>query len=456
MIIGSAYIQSDNGEIRRRVYEKYQRNIRTLRAAAEELCQSADVNISELSGGCSFDEVKKFQRVLPEYQIVIYGSGSIQPLYTDNRYTGKTTLNIMFHNKHYLAMRSVKACFGARYICPQCHTHSTLKSSHACKYSCRQCLATPKCDSTSKALATCTACYRNFYGYDCYMKHLLPQVGSKITCEIKKNCGSCKAPLEKDHSCGKRRCFTCDKIVNNDNHLCHMPKYTTKRKDDEKYLYVMFDLETQQNTPLSISEPKKFKHIPNLNVSQSVCTTCLDISDISVPCTTCGVRENIYYSKKCVADFMDFLVVKHKERENRVVNGKNRKVSKFDKIIVIAHNMSGFDGQFILKYIYESDRFKSPGLIMNGTKIIEITLDSRIKFVDSFNYFQKGLSELPELCGFEGSKGHYPHFWNTPENENYVGPLPKKQFYGYDSMSAEGRVAFDKWYDSHEPDYVII
>lgn len=216
IVIGKAFIQSTNGEIGTAVYKNYQRSYNTLRKEALKLCRLVEVKISELKGGCSFDEVKKFQRV-----------ESKKPMYTDREYNGKYKLNIMLQENHYTAMRSVKACFGARYICPECHTHTHTKADHFCKYACTQCQSSPKCDP-KVALITCDVCNRHFYGYNCYMNHLNKDGKGKTVCESKKNCPLCKSYMENNHVCGKRECFTCEEVVDKDNHFCHI-RDKTKR-----------------------------------------------------------------------------------------------------------------------------------------------------------------------------------------------------------------------------------
>lgn len=117
--------------------------------------------------------------------------------------------------------------------------------------------------------------------------------------------------------------------------------------------------------------------------------------------------------------------------------------------------MAGFDGQFILKYVYASDRFTDTSVIINGTKAIFISLCKRINFIDSLNYFHDSLSKLPELFGIEDHKGTYPHLFDTDANANYIGKLPAKQFYMPESMSLKAKAVFDKWYDSHSASYVF-
>lgn len=48
------------------------------------------------------------------------------------------------------------------------------------------------------------------------------------------------------------------------------------------------------------------------------------------------------------------------------------------------------------------------------------------------------------------SKGYYPHYFNTIENFNYVGPIPDPVLYGADSMKGDARTNFLEWYDNEK------
>ena len=43
-------------------------------------------------------------------------------------------------------------------------------------------------------------------------------------------------------------------------------------------------------------------------------------------------------------------------------------------------------------------------------------------------------------------KGYCPHFLNTANNLDYVGPYPEPKYYGDDFMSADDRAQFLAWY----------
>jgi len=44
------------------------------------------------------------------------------------------------------------------------------------------------------------------------------------------------------------------------------------------------------------------------------------------------------------------------------------------------------------------------------------------------------LRKLPEAFGLQATKSWYPHYFNTEENLDYVGPMPDISYYGVDEM----------------------
>ena len=58
------------------------------------------------------------------------------------------------------------------------------------------------------------------------------------------------------------------------------------------------------------------------------------------------------------------------------------------------------------------------------------------------------LSKMPKTFGLsELKKGYFPHFFNTPANQNYIGDYPQSSFYGTDFMSVEENVKFLEWHE---------
>ena len=95
------------------------------------------------------------------------------------------------------------------------------------------------------------------------------------------------------------------------------------------------------------------------------------------------------------------------------------------KYTFIAHNGKGYDFQFILKWII-TETSEVPHTINDGRKITYMTIDKlNIRFVDSLNFLTCRLADMPKMFGLtELRKGYYPHMFNTPENINYIGPMP--------------------------------
>jgi hypothetical protein len=66
-------------------------------------------------------------------------------------------------------------------------------------------------------------------------------------------------------------------------------------------------------------------------------------------------------------------------------------------------------------------------------------------FLNSLNCLPMSLKKIPKSFDLTCKKGYYPHFFNTANNTNYVGPYPDPEFYGADFMSADERAQFMQW-----------
>jgi hypothetical protein len=110
----------------------------------------------------------------------------------------------------------------------------------------------------------------------------------------------------------------------------------------------------------------------------------------------------------------------------------------------IAHNTKCYDSQFILKYCV--DNTLKPYTIYNGTKLMLLEV-CKIKIIDSHNFVASPLSAFPKTFGLNVlKKGYFPHYFNTNENQNYVGPIPDAPYYGFDTKAKTARQEFLKWH----------
>ncbi|XP_062614858.1 uncharacterized protein LOC134276633 [Saccostrea cucullata] len=84
---------------------------------------------------------------------------------------------------------------------------------------------------------------------------------------------------------------------------------------------------------------------------------------------------------------------------------------------------------------------------MNGSKILSMEICG-LKFIDSYSFLTFPLAQMPSAFDLkEMKKGYFPHFFNTEQNQNYVGPYPPAAFYNPDEMTTSGREAFYEWYN---------
>ena len=121
---------------------------------------------------------------------------------------------------------------------------------------------------------------------------------------------------------------------------------------------------------------------------------------------------------------------------------------------VVAHNMKGY---FLLEYLIDQS-IRPDKIIYNGSKIMYMAVekDLHIKVIDSLNFLPMKLSQLPKAFGIPELKtGTFPYYFNTRENQNYVGPYPDAKEYGYDFMSEKERSELVEWLSERENDILV-
>ena len=113
----------------------------------------------------------------------------------------------------------------------------------------------------------------------------------------------------------------------------------------------------------------------------------------------------------------------------------------------MAHNGAGYDYKFILKWGIEHG-LEPQRKIMQGSRITYMTYKKfNIRFVDPLNFFNTPLAKLPEMFGLEDIvKGDFPHKFNTPENQDYIGRIPAIEYYGVGNKSVKNAKKFEGWY----------
>ena len=185
---------------------------------------------------------------------------------------------------------------------------------------------------------------------------------------------------------------------------------------------ISYDFETYQD------EKNDNRHVPNLCRAQII-----EVSDDhSVEKSFIG-DQKVFQGESCLKDFCDWLMLP--ENANSTV---------------IAHNQAGYDGKFILSWFIKNcdvpDKY-----IQQGSRISYMYYrKNNIRFIDSLSFFLCPLSKLSETFNIDTVKGYFPHKFNIPENQNYIGKIPDETYYGSNNMKPEDKVKFDKWYSENK------
>ena len=398
---------------------------------ALKLHEEAGVEINDF--GSTLEDVNIFAKHLGIQINIVDNDHFTEIIHTTEEESIEGKMIYLYKNKnHYDVITSMPGFLGKGYYCHTCKEDYTRRDKHKCP---NKCLACFKYDSNCKdPEIICNDCNRVFFGQKCFDEHKRERgTGeSDIVCDLVKKCLDCKRivrDLEK-HICGYSECNNCNEYCNLQDHKCYMKAVETKggfcTKDEAcKNLkpddwckccktrtdrYMFYDFETQQDTGTHI--------VNHVNVQDF-----------------CGFERTF----NTIDDFCKF------------VFQDQHKYYTF-----VAHNSKSFDAQFVLKYCVENGI--KPFCIYNGTKIMYMHIEAyKIRFIDSINFIQTKLAEFLKTFGLtEMKKEYFPHYFNTPENQNYIGPIPDKQYYAPDQMSSDGRNKFLKWYqDRLDEDFVF-
>lgn len=168
------------------------------------------------------------------------------------------------------------------------------------------------------------------------------------------------------------------------------PKYK-ERIDKKRGQYCFFDIETMK---VFDEEIGKTVLKPNLIVFQ------FENGD-----------KVIFAREDCLKEFSEFLFV-----------GKNSLVSTGDYYTIVGHNAACFDSFYILQSFIQNI-VEDPNIFFDGKSPLKISMDG------SFTCLQAPLSKLPVMFDLPVKKGRFPHDFNVPKNQNYVGRIPSPHYY---------------------------
>ncbi|KAK3728350.1 hypothetical protein QZH41_002181 [Actinostola sp. cb2023] len=187
--------------------------------------------------------------------------------------------------------------------------------------------------------------------------------------------------------------------------------------DNEVARFIFFDIETM---------PLESVHRVNLVVAMKVCNLCVERMNHDGWCKQCEERQVVFST---VDAFCTWLF--RPEHQN--------------SIRVFAHNFMGYDSYFLLEWLCA--RGQRPEVVMRGAKCMYMYVKSlNLKFKDSLCFLPTALRKFSKTFNLPEEKGYFPHFFNRPQNQDYVGPYPALEYYGIESMKASDVKTLRQWH----------
>ena len=352
--------------------------------------------------GLSIQDFREIEHFLKSYQITIFrNDGKLDKDY-NIVYQGpfaRKFIYISYTQSHYNVIKSVKRYFNRRYYCHFCKYAYSNINDHSCNFMCKLC----KCfNCQTITIFVCKFCEAKCKSIKCYNIH------TEKICVKAKICNVCNSVKLRRHVCGEmsKWCFNCKQSVGYQ-HKCFILREDEKKQKQIKLSgYIFFDYEAYTNGS---------HHVPNLIVAIKI--SILDIDKIEN-----FMSRHKFFDNKTFCDWLF--------------------AQKY--YTAMAHNFKGYDSMFIMSYLVDS--FTSidtkPKIIMNGTKVISIKFRN-VRIIDSYSFIPIALDKFATTFSVPFKKQYFPHLFNLPENQDYVGVIPDKKYFFTSPTDTE----FDSWYE---------
>ena len=398
---------------------------------AQDLHRAAGVP----EGPCGIPELKKFQTYLstldPPYQLKVLSRQ--HPFFLIYRGPdAEQKIILLKSDQHFEGCTTITGFVNKSYWCHECDRgfeHNDARQ-HPCEgTTCRSCNRNqpnpcPDYDKMRSPDTICDQCHLSFYGPQCLAFHLRSK-----TCGKKKKCLDCRAVYVVDrkhpHKCGWEECYSCHFDVPIATHRCTIqPPFEPPPPQQRN--------EAGESTSETVPPPK-------LMYADIECLLTADRG--FTPNLLCYRGEwqsdiTVLRGEDCVDFFIAHLDdYAHPPTEN----------IEEQPLVILFHNLKGFDGIFLLNALYKAGRRVTDQLTI-GAKVRSFVSGALI-FKDSLCFLPMPLSSFPSTFNLtELKKGFFPHSFNTPEHQTYRGPIPALHYYDPDGMSPSKKTELEQWH----------
>ena len=394
---------------------------------ARELHREAGVP----EGACGLEHFPKFQEALgSNYQLLVMAR--MYPFHLI--YYGPPApqkICLLKSNEHYDGVTSFSAFTNKGYYCFDCQRafNTNDKSHHSCKG--KRCSACSRFDCPdfvpkSEPSDYCSLCNTKFFGPSCKGHHF-----ASNQCETHKTCRNCYAQYMvikgKRHRCGFTKCNVCREYVNINDHRCYIQPVQEKEAEETE--------QTEEGGGCMVAPPPPLLVYADFEAMK-------DHEGVFVPnlvCYSSSEEDAIHtlHGDNCALNFLE-------QMDDLAEVPDNNEQHK--EVIVVFHNLKAFDGIFIINELYNQQREVINQLTV-GAKVLSFT-SGPLKFIDSLCFLPMPLASFPATFNLsELKKGFFPHLFNTPENQQYVGRIPDLEFYDPDSMMSSKKQELLQWHN---------
>ena len=231
----------------------------------------------------------------------------------------------------------------------------------------------------------------------------------------------------KRHRCGVAQCYSCKELVDLSTHKCFIQPADVPVDEENE------EVEDEQNKkpldPLLV-----YANIEALQEPHRSFTPIL-------LCYRHSEKESFHALRgedccwQFIYDLIDLTEVSDDERDR--------------PIVVLFHNLKGFDGMFIINELYADMRTVETQLTV-GAKVLSFNCGP-LTFKDSLCFLSYPLADFPETFGLtELKKGFFLHEFNTHQNQNYVGRNPNLDNYDPDGMKPDKKKELEEWHKEQD------
>ncbi len=337
---------------------------------------------------------------------------------------------------HCWLITNMRLFFTSKGYCSVCYTplDNNAKYRHQCVKRCSKCL-TKRCATYSREKPTiasqlCKDCNGFFVDTFCMSQHRHMGFDGTSCCSKFKRCRMCGKRvktiniLPQDHRCLQSKCFNCNQWEDA-NHQCYLRAPAPRMCINNKTRLLYFDVETRETAEGYL--------IPFIFCLIQTCNKCADDVDgdlFSYRDCCQAERTKTWIGNDCMKDACQYIFF------NQKLAGS----------VLIAHNLSGFDGFFIYETLVTMG--KQPIILTRANRILSLQCGLNVKCICSLSFFHCKLEKLPKIFGLHCGKQFLPLklLKNLDPTKNIKGWLPPPDVWQPELMSPERRVQFQLYY----------